>query len=85
LPLTTAFYAVDRDIIHTHKIRYGYVPYKCVTPITSAKKKTPSCPNEWRQQPCDHAREERYGESIETLDEAIKTGSAKALKAARCK
>ena len=35
---------------HTHKLTYGYVRYKSVTPITSAKKKTPSGPNDWRQQ-----------------------------------
>ena len=31
----------------------------------------------------DHANEERYGEAIETLDEAGKTGKAEALVAAR--
>ena len=30
-----------------------------MTPITSAKKKTPSCPSVWRQQRYDHAREKR--------------------------
>ncbi len=33
----------------------------------------------------DHANEERYGEAIEALDEAGKTGSAEALAAARWK
>ena len=33
----------------------------------------------------DHANEERYGVAIEALDEAGKTGSAKALAAARWK
>ena len=31
----------------------------------------------------DHANEERYGEAIEALDEAGKTGKAEALAAAR--
>ena len=33
----------------------------------------------------DHANEERYGEAIEALDEAGKTGKAEALAAARWK
>jgi len=31
----------------------------------------------------DHANEERYGEAIEALDEAVRTGKAEALAAAR--
>ena len=33
----------------------------------------------------DHANEERYGEAIEALDEADKTGKTEALAAARWK